>query len=253
MALDDVLFGSFARGAARPVVRVYGWSAPALTIGASQNAGRVLDLDRCLRDGLAVVRRPTGGRAVFHGGDLAYCVISDCETPPFGGRLEESWRSIGDVLCAALRSIGVDASVQDAHSVAGEGAAVPCFASGRRSEVSVGGKKIIGSARKRGRGAFIQQGSILVGPDYSRVADYALSTGRTEVMGWRIHECAVSLAELKCGDPDPADVTRALYEAFSSVLDGRIERVEPTPAEMAGAERLTHRYMVCEPTRATGG
>ena len=76
MAVDEVLRRSHAETGGPPTLRFYQWSQPTLSLGAGQKLPEQLSLERLHSLGLAVVRRPTGGRAVLHGGDLTYCVVA---------------------------------------------------------------------------------------------------------------------------------------------------------------------------------
>ena len=70
MAVDAALLNDCGQGRIPPTVRLYGWSEPAITIGYSQKAENELDLERCQELDIAVVRRPTGGRALLHHREL---------------------------------------------------------------------------------------------------------------------------------------------------------------------------------------
>jgi len=164
LALDEAIFHSVRTGASPPTLRLYRWSAPALTIGYSQNRDRDVNRDACRTRGIAVIRRVTGGRAVLHDAEVTYSVSAPAGLPGFGTGLDEAYRRVAAGLIGGLRRLGVRAAV------AAPGPRDPsrpprpaaCFASTARHEIAVEGRKLIGSAQRRQGGAFLQHGSILL-------------------------------------------------------------------------------------------
>ena len=75
MALDEALLVRHEAGATPPTLRVYGWCQPTLSLGYAQNAQQEVDLAACHTQGVAVIRRPTGGRAVLHDQEVTYSVV----------------------------------------------------------------------------------------------------------------------------------------------------------------------------------
>jgi len=74
LALDEAIFHAVRAGASPPTLRLYRWSAPALSIGYAQDRDRDVDRDACRARGIAVLRRITGGRAVLHDAEVTYSV-----------------------------------------------------------------------------------------------------------------------------------------------------------------------------------
>lgn len=174
MAVDEVLLAGVESGDSPPTVRVYGWTPPAVSTGHSQKIGRELDLERCRRAGVDVVRRPTGGRAVLHAGELTYSVAGPSGRAPLGSSIAESYRAIADALLRGLAELGVEATltpVPTAPTRRDSGASPPCFVSAGRFEVVVGGRKLIGSAQRRVGSSVLQHGSLLLDPSHEGLAD----------------------------------------------------------------------------------
>jgi lipoate-protein ligase A len=113
--------------------------------------------------GLPVVRRITGGRAVVHSSEVTYSVTGLLSDPLFSGGIMSSYSVISSCIIAALKDAGVDASYSRG-SAAGERNEA-CFNSPSRYEVLVDGRKLVGSAQRRLKRAFIQHGSILMATD----------------------------------------------------------------------------------------
>lgn len=162
MAIDEALLQAALSGRRRrPLLRLYTWSRPALSLGVHQRSSAEL-ADRCAGYGVDLVRRPTGGTAVLHGDDLTYCVVA-----PAGGRgVLDAYRWIAEGLIAGLSRVGIDAEVggrRPAPSAGALTADAACFASTVGADVQAGGAKICGSAQVRRSGWLLQHGSIPIG------------------------------------------------------------------------------------------
>jgi len=160
MATDEAIFRAYAEGRVPPTLRFYTWQPPGVSCGRYQDVPREVDLDACRERGYAVVRRPTGGRAVLHQGDLTYAVvIGDRDGLPAG--ILPAYLHLSRGLLAGLALLGVAA---DLHAPAGhEGRGNPaCFASPSWHELMVGGRKIAGSAQRRESGAVLQHGAVML-------------------------------------------------------------------------------------------
>jgi lipoate-protein ligase A len=185
MRRDLELLDACARGEIPGAVRLYGFSPPCLSLGRMQPIDDV-DLDACARDGIDVVRRPSGGRAVLHDQEVTYSVVCRSTDPVFGGRVLESCSRIHEAIAAGLAALGVRAVPRglpadlrrDARAVA---AAADCFARPAAHELlDDHGRKLVGSAQARRAGALLQHGSVLLEPP--RAAEY-LRGGAVESLG----------------------------------------------------------------------
>jgi lipoyl(octanoyl) transferase len=211
MAIDTVLLERAEAG--ERWLRLYAWE-PCLSFGRHEPAERRYVAEEIRARGLTAVRRPTGGRAVWHEAELTYAVAAPSE---HAGALREAYSEIHQMLCQALRALGADAELAPARRAAPIDAGA-CFASAAGGEVLVGGRKVIGSAQLRQGGALLQHGSLLLEGDQGIVA--ALSRGRSasdrslalsaalgRPVGW--HETAAAIekaARRRWGvQPAPAD------------------------------------------------
>jgi len=250
MALDAAVVEAVVRGDAPPTVRLYEWDAAAITIGWNQREEETVDLDRCSADGLDVVRRPTGGRAVYHLHELSYSVAAAVTDPVFGGSLMETYGAIGHVLCEALRGYGVNAVLSpggsDPGRLRGKGRTRPCFLSASRFEVTVDGKKLVGSAQRRFRGFFLQQGSILLAPGYEKIADYLKVEHGTDDYRRLLSERTVNLSALLDGGFSVGGLKASLKSAFRKRLNTEFEETGPTDGELEAAEEKMERRLAKE-------
>lgn len=159
MALDQVLASRVARGEAPPTLRFYTWDRPAISLGFHQDPSRVLNMEEVRRLGLSVVRRPTGGRAVLHGHDLTYAVALPTSLP-WVSTLMETYRALSEALREGFLRAGVPVTLARGHVGELRPGPLPCFASTARYELVWRGRKVVGSAQRRFKGAVLQQGSI---------------------------------------------------------------------------------------------
>lgn len=207
MARDVALLDEVAAGAPA-ALRWYQWDPPALSLGRFQPEEDV-DVAACARWGVEVVRRPTGGRALLHGGDLTYAVAMP---RPAGaeGSVDAIYGWIAGALIEGLARIGVEAAVAHHHGPAG----AVCFATHQGADLRVGERKVCGSAQVHRDATVLQHGSILL----RRLAfdEIDLVTGAHDRAA--LLESTVTLAEL--GAPtDPRVVADAITPAFGSALD----------------------------------
>ncbi|MBP1647360.1 MAG: biotin/lipoate protein ligase [Bacteroidetes bacterium] len=177
MAYDEALARSFlgeAMAEGIPTLRLFRWRPWAVSLGYNQNAAD-LDAAKCSQEGIDVVRRPTGGRAILHAQELTYSV-----TLPAGRKtIHQVYNDIGRALVRGLNLFGVDAALQrsqpDFRSNYRQPSSIPCFTSSARYEIEWRGRKLVGSAQRRfsdgEREAILQHGSILCGPAHRRLAD----------------------------------------------------------------------------------
>lgn len=172
MALDEALLRR-ARETGEAVFRVYGWSAPTLSLGRNQPARGEYDTAELARRGVAVVRRLTGGRAVLHAREITYSVTAPAA---LGATLAEAYGRINELLVAGLRALGAPAEIAAAAAPAPRPSLVPCFEEPTVGELMIGGRKLAGSAQYREDGALLQHGSILVDDDQPLVASLARAT-----------------------------------------------------------------------------
>ncbi len=141
-------------------LRLYRWSPPCLSFGRNEPAKHRYDLTEIERLGLDTVRRPTGGRAVWHDAEVTYAVAAPTAT---FGALRETYNIIHATIAVALRSLGVPAEQAGRPDTQGPDlAGGACFASPAGGEVIACGRKLVGSAQVREGTAFLQHGSVLL-------------------------------------------------------------------------------------------
>jgi lipoate-protein ligase A len=173
MAIDQAMLDLAERGTA--CLRLYRWHPFCLSFGRNEPALRRYDRERIGALALDTVRRPTGGRAVWHADELTYAVA--CPAAVFG-QLPAAYRAIHETLAAALRTLGAEPALATAPGRGTPLDAGACFASPAGGEVMVRGRKVIGSAQLRQGDALLQHGSLLLDGSQAVVASLTLGTPR---------------------------------------------------------------------------
>lgn len=170
MSCDVALLAAVERGAEPPVLRLYGWDPPAVSLGRHQPDPDPQALARLAALGVDWVRRPTGGRAVYHGAletELTYSVVARLDEPPLAGGLAFAYRRIHEALAAGLVRLGAEPAFAGAptHRAPRPVSRLACFAASVPWEIVANGRKLVGSAQRRGRKALLQHGSIPLAGD----------------------------------------------------------------------------------------
>lgn len=169
MAVDDAILESVIAGESLPTLRFYAWSPPCLSLGYAQSAEDA-DLARIEAFGWEIVRRPTGGKAILHTDELTYSVAMPSDHPLAIGDIVESYRRISQALIAALQFLGVDPH-SEKMTPNGEQPGAVCFETPSHYEITVGGRKLIGSAQMRRKNGVLQHGSLPLYGDLGRICD----------------------------------------------------------------------------------
>jgi len=159
MEMDMRLFTTFGSRGSPAIIRFYKISPPAVTIGYHQNEQSVLELVG--NRAIDVIRRPTGGRAVLHLGDLTYSILGETSTLFFGARTLDIYHSICKGVKLGIKKLGIGLKSSRDFKVA---SSPLCFQSASKYELIYGEEKLTGGALLRRNGRFLFQGSIVVDP-----------------------------------------------------------------------------------------
>ena len=147
MAIDHSIYESVSMGKENPTIRFYKWKDNAVSLGAFQNPSNI-DLDVCKKHNVEVVRRMTGGKAVFHDkADFTYSVISHIRNYKY--QIDFAYKEICDSLINALKELGIKAKLEN------------------KNDIIVNGKKISGNAAKAMHdGVYLQHGTLIYDIDF---------------------------------------------------------------------------------------
>ena len=259
MAVDEALAEAVDAGASAPVLRLYRWAPPCLSLGFSQPY-EAADAAFCAAHGVELVRRPTGGRAVLHHLELTYAVLARLGAGPFTQDLQAAYQAICRALVAGLRALGVPAEVagRPQGDLIKPVQAIPCFIGPAAGEVVAGGRKLVGSAMRRLGNSILQHGSILEG------WDGALQAGCLGLADdASLRPAVVTLGELLGTSSAPEALSDAIAAGFARTFGvglerselgaGERERAVVLERERYGHERFTVRRDRSRPGGPEGG
>ena len=238
MAIDQSLLEEADRSHTAQL-RLYRWNPPCLSFGRHEPTRRY---DRALleRLGLDVVRRPTGGRAVWHEYEVTYAVAAPIAA---FGSLRAAYRAIHERLAAALRSLGADASLApDRLTARPPDRPGTCFESPVGGEVLVWGRKLVGSAQVRRARAFLQHGSILLDGSQEIIQAVSRQTSdvRRQTSGVR---GATTLSTALGRRVTFEEVAQAIIGAWGSTLAPTAPVRPRPPLSASPPDRLTAFYL----------
>lgn len=241
MACDAALLASAERAGSPPTLRLYGWDPPAVSLGHHQADPAPDEAARLRARAVDCVRRPTGGRAVYHGRsdeELTYSVVARLGDAGLGGGLAASYRRIHAAIAAGLAELGAPVELAPRRSArsALDGSAQAirptsrqaCFAATVPGEITTGGRKLVGSAQRRSRRALLQHGSIPLAGDQALMAEVwpgSLEPERTTTLSSAIGR-RIGFAELAA----------TLSAAFEKSLGAELEPAPLTDEELCGID-----------------
>ncbi|MEW6411623.1 MAG: hypothetical protein AB1483_04015 [Candidatus Zixiibacteriota bacterium] len=170
MAFDEWMFSEVLNHPGSIILRLYSWSEGAITFGCNQRWDRALDKSKV--GATPIIRRITGGRALYHEpSELTYSIaVNDVNIPGFdaGVSIAKASRTIATVLVSFLESLGIESQYESRSSTVSVGRdffhTAPCFASNSRHEIvrGVDASKVVASAQRKIGDAIFQHGSIKI-------------------------------------------------------------------------------------------
>ena len=222
MGIDEALLGSVGSLESPPTLRLYRWAPPCVTVGYFQSLEAEVDIEACRAAGVDVVRRLTGGGAVFHDAEITYSLVL-----PLGHQLApddilESYRGICAALVRGLALLGVEAGFEPINDIA------------------AGGRKISGNAQTRRRGSLLQHGTILLDLETERMFSL-LRVPAEKLKGRLIEEVKSRVTSLRglLGRPvSYEEAALALRRGFAQAWGAELEEGRLGEAELEEAHSL---------------
>jgi len=222
MARDAELLERAASGALDgPVLRLFAFDPPGITLGRAQDPARELHLAALERARVRWAIRPTGGRAIWHEDEWTFSLVTVLGTGGWADSASAAYERTGRLLAGAFQRLGVPARLAPGSPRgvgaprARDGAAPPCFASTARHELLLEGRKLAGIAQRVSCGALLQQGSLLLGEAHMRLAEFVPAADR-EQRRRELGDAAAVAGPWLGGDRSLA----RLADAIASVLPG---------------------------------
>lgn len=238
MARDEAILQAVAQKHSLPTLRLYGWTPLCLSLGYGQRL-RDVDLARLTAHAWGIVRRPTGGKAILHGNEVTYSVAIPKDHELAAGDVVESYRRISEALILALQFLGLmPASEQQAKGVKDLGPV--CFEVPSHYEITVSGKKLIGSAQVRRRDGILQHGSLPLHGDIALICDALVYADESERDAAKINvrERATTLEDAIGQRLDWNTVAEAIAKGFAETFDLQFDISELSSTELAQTEQL---------------
>ncbi|HKN18395.1 MAG TPA: biotin/lipoate A/B protein ligase family protein [Dissulfurispiraceae bacterium] len=234
MALDEAIAATVRNGDSPPTLRFYGWRQPSVSLGAFQ---KITDIDTsyCAAHELHVVRRPTGGRGLLHGEELTYS-FSGRNEGPFSQGLLGAYMKISTAFSLGLQRLGLSVEMKTRRERGSNlGRSPLCFQATSYGELTINGKKLMGSAQKRWADGFLQQGSIPYSMDYAALAAVFPALRQRIPPGYDGIACLNDLVP----DFGPQVFKVYIKESFETLFGVSLLESLPTDQEAAQAHLLS--------------
>ncbi len=226
MAMDESIFHETIKNKKPPTIRFYSSHPAAISIGYFQDIRKEVNIDKCRKAGVDIVRRITGGKAVFHSDEITYCVVAGDQEKIFPPDITGAYKVISRCIARGLSYLGINADLAEGgRAGAGEEFKSCCFSVPSKNELLVGGRKICGSAQVRKKGGFLQHGSLLLAFDPEKTASLLLPA-RTPEQLEKLKKAVTAVNEELISPVDVQDVCLQLKKGFTDELG--IELVEDT-------------------------
>ncbi len=239
MAFDEAISEAIRQKLSPPTLRIYQWDRPSISIGYFQKISDI-DIDYCNKMGYPVVRRLTGGKAILHDSELTYSFSALKDSSLFKGSLLENYIIVSEALILGLKLNGINAKISLKRKRTPIHKNPACFKTLSYGEITVNGKKVIGSAQKKFSNAFMQQGSILMSFNAMELRNVLQCNNDEDY-----HE----IGSINDFDPEISfnDLRNSLKEAFEKTLRVKMISDSPTEFELNLAKELVrNRYLTQE-------
>lgn len=248
MALDEAMLEAHLRGEVPPTLRLYGWAPPAVSIGYAQKLPDEAKA-RIQEAGFDIVRRATGGRAVLHLNELTYsfvCSVKDdgsaSEDAILSASVLSAYKQICKGLVIGLSKAGVEVELGQGQAASRQ--MHDCFLATTTADLHFKGKKLVGSAQVRRRGAVLQHGSILLSQPQNLMP--RLLSGKDSEPGEAQRHA--NLYEILDRKPTVEELSAFLKAGFEEAFARRLVAATFTGTELSFAQELKEREMTKGPT-----
>ena len=211
--------------------RFYAWHPHAVTLGYNQDISGI-DIRKCREAGVDVVRRPTGGRAVFHAEEFTYSFFTESAE-----QNAVFYRMVHEVIQLALASLGINAEFCRSTLSRPQGlqtaGSVSCFTASAKYELQVDGRKLVGSAQRKSRNVLLQHGSLPLSGRHKELCQLiAFSEGEAfEEIRDELERKTISLEEILGYIPSYTQLA-GLMRVAAGKLHG-VEAIELQPEDLS--------------------
>lgn len=244
MAIDEAIFRETIKNKKPPTLRFFGWRPAAISIGYFQELKNEINFNRYRLSGVDIVRRMTGGKAVYHRDEVTYSLTAGNSEKLFPETIIGTYEIISLCLARGLSELGINAHLAKAGS--GASGKKPdmtscCFSAPSGNELLVAGRKICGSAQMRTHGGFLQHGSLLMTFDPVETATLILMSQAPDPI--EKLRCSVTAVNEVIPVPVSAEtLCSVLQKGFIDELGISLSEGPLTPAEKALSGQLVKKY-----------
>ena len=239
MAVDEAILEGAELGEVPPTLRLYAWDPPCLSLGRAQPFTDV-DTARLQAHGWDVVRRMTGGRAILHTDELTYSVTGPADEPRLAGTVLESYNRLAGALLAAVQDLSLPVEMKEGKAESDREPNPVCFEVPSTYEITVGGKKLIGSAQARRKDGVLQHGSLPLTGDLTRICQALIfpDDSARELAMQRLLARSTTVESVLEREVAWEGAAQAFIRAFEAQLGLKLEAGELSEFELARAEEL---------------
>ena len=239
MALDESILEHIGRGASLPTLRLYAWDPACLSLGHAQPYADV-DTARLHERGWEVVRRLTGGRAILHTDEITYSVIAPNDEPRVAGTVLESYNRLAQALLLAVQQLDLPVEMKEGKPAATPSTNPVCFEVPSTYEITVNGKKLIGSAQARKKEGVLQHGSLPLTGDLTRICQALVfpDEAARQAASQRLLDRATTVESVLGGVVSWETAAESFIEAFEMQLGLTLEQDELSESERVRTAQL---------------
>ena len=238
MTIDKAILAACESGEVLPTLRLYSWERPTLSVGYTQNVDREINFSRCRELDIKVVRRPTGGKALLHDHEVTYSFIAPVPHPKFPPSLQGAYKVIAQALLEGLRELGVKdavlANIKKVDRRHGYFYSPSCLSNNHHWEIEVKGAKLVGSAQRRTKRAFLQHGSIPISCDrtlLNSLFKHKVSGSHARSMNI-LNNKFITLSEYLRKEVTREEILQALKQGFYRALLGKWTKTNLSSSEL---------------------
>lgn len=240
MAIDESLLNWHSEGLIPPILRLYGWERPSLSVGQFQKAEKSIDFEGIKKHQCEFVRRLTGGSAVLHDDEITYSIIVSEDHPNIPQSIQQAYYILSKGVLEGYRNLGINADYAIPEREAMKDKTAVCFEKTAIYEMIVDGKKISGNAQTRKKGVLLQHGSIPMTMDENMLFDlfkFKSERGR-ERQRENFSKKAVSIEQITNKTHTYDMLKDAFLEGFKTGLDIKVKPFELTESQWTEVHEL---------------
>lgn len=246
MATDAVLADSRPEN---PILRFYLWEPFAISLGKHQPE-KLMNKTACRDAQIDVVRRPTGGRAIFHAEELTYAAILPSDHPIAEGGTQRIHERISRALAAGLQKLDLDVTLEPeipdlrSHYEDSTGS-FPCFSTSTQNELQIDGKKMVGSAQRKFSHAVLLHGSILLGRTHRKLPQFLDLTEQERAKMQEQFEKKTTELNSHLPEPiTPFGLTHAILDGFREYFQCEMESVPLSENEVKEIRKTAPQFSI---------